>query len=242
MIRIIKVKGFTLVEMAIVLIILGFILGGLLISLTAQTDLKDYSQARKQLEDSKEALMGYAVTNLHLPCPDKTSGADNGDDDRPNDGREDFNTLTGTCTAPLQGNLPWATLGLLNRDPWEQTLIYRVSAAYSQRQTPLLVSFGLTTPGNLRVCNQAACAVPRLTDVSTAVVISRGKNRGTCSTLPSLPACEDERANDNNDNDFVSHEPRARTVANPNGEYDDVMVWLSSNVLINRMVAAGQLP
>lgn len=237
-----KYKGFTLVEMAVVLVIVGFMVGGLLVSLTAQTDLKNYGEARKLLENSKEAMMGYALSHRHLPCPDKTAGADNGDDDRPNDGREDFDAVTGTCMAPLEGNFPWATLGLPENDPWGQHLIYRVRADFSQRQTALLDTFGLTTAGNLRVCNEAACNVPRLTDVAVAVVVSRGKNMGNCTTLPSPPACADERANDDNNNDFVSHELRAWTALNPNTEYDDVVVWLSSNILINRMVAAGQLP
>lgn len=235
----IKIRGFTLVEMAIVLVIIGLILGGLLVSLTAQTDLRNYSEARKLLEDSKEALMGYTLNNRHLPCPDKTAGADNGDDDRPNDGREDFNAATGNCIVS-EGNLPWATLSLLDNDPWEQALIYRVTAAFVQRAP--LNTFNLSTNGTLRICNEAACNAPRLTDNAIAVIVSRGKNRGVCTTAPSPPACEDERANDDNNPDFVSHEPRARTALNPNGEYDDVVVWLSSSVLMNRMVAAGQLP
>ncbi len=239
MIRITKVKGFTLVEMAIVLIILGFILGGLLISLTAQTDLKNYSQVRKQLEDSKEALIGFALSNRHLPCPDKAAGADNGDDDRPNDGREDFNIATGVCIVP-EGQFPWATLSLVDRDSWEQPLLYRVTAAFSQRP-PALNTFNLTTNGTLRICNQAACITPLLTGAAVAVIVSRGKNRGNCLTA-APPGCADETANTDNNADFVSHEPRARTVVNPNGEYDDAVVWLSSNILINRMVAAGQLP
>ena len=221
-------SGFTLVEMAIVLVIIGFILGGLLVSLTAQTDLRDYAETRKLLENSKEALIGYTLTNRHLPCPDIT-----------NDGVEDFNAVTGNCSAS-EGNLPWSTLGLPNTDAWGQAFLYRVSAAFSQR-TPLN-TFNLTINGNIRICNEAACSTPTLTSNAIAVVISRGKNRGICSTLPSLPACADERANDDNNNDFVSHEPRAGTLANPNGEYDDVVVWLSSSILMNRMVAAGQLP
>ena len=223
-----KFSGFTLVEMAIVLVIIGFILGGLLVSLTAQTDLRDYAETRKLLENSKEALIGYTLTNRHLPCPDIT-----------NDGVEDFNAVTGNCSAP-EGNLPWSTLSLQNTDAWGQAFIYRVSAAFSQR--PPLNTFNLTMNGNIKICNEAACSTPTLTSNAIAVVISRGKNRGICSTLPSLPACADERANDDNNNDFVSHEPRAGTLATPNGEYDDVVVWLSNSILMNRMVAAGQLP
>ncbi|NOT15000.1 MAG: type II secretion system protein [Methylotenera sp.] len=236
-----KAKGFTLVEMAIVLTIIGIMLGGFLVSLTAQLELRSVAEARQLLGNAQEALMGYSLGNRHLPCPDKVAGADNGDNDRPNDGREDFDAATGTCITQ-EGNLPWATLGLLENDPWEQRLIYRVVAGFSQRPTPPLNSFGLATPSNIRVCNEAACNVPRLTDVAVAVVVSRGRNRGVCNTLPSLPACEDERQNDNGDNDFVSHEPRVATLLTPNAEYDDIVVWLSGSILINRMVAAGQLP
>jgi len=233
------IRGFTLVEMAVVLIILALLLGGLLSPLTAQIDQKNYTEVKRTLENAKEALMGYALSNKHLPCPDKTAGANNGPNDNPNDGVEDFNAA-GDCIAPLEGNLPWATLSLVERDPWEQRLIYRVTATFSRRAP--LNTFGLASNGNLRVCNEAACNLPRLTDLAVAVIVSRGKNRGICSTAPSLPACDDERANDDNNDDFVSHEPRARTALIPNAEYDDVVVWLSSNILINRMVAAGQLP
>ena len=231
-------SGFTLIEMAIVLAIIGLILGGLLGSLTAQTDLRDYAETRKIMEDYKEALVGYTLTNKHLPCPDKTAGANNGINGNPNDGREDFVVLTGSCSAP-EGNIPWATLGLPDRDKWQQWFIYRVTAAFSARAP--LITFGLATNGSIRICNEAACSVPRLTDVAIAAIVSRGKNRGNCSTA-SPPACADETANTDNNFDFVSHEPRARTALNPNGEYDDVVVWLSSSVLMNRMVAASQLP
>src|SRR5450830_17279 len=234
-----RVCGFTLVEMAVVLVIMGLLIAGLLGPLSAQVDQKNYSQVRKGLEDAKEALIGYSLSNKHLPCPDKVAGANNGVNDRPNDGIEDFNSLTGTCITP-EGNLPWATLSLPARDPWEQALIYRVTPAFSQRQVLPLNSFNLSSNGVLRICNEAACNVPRLTDTDVAVIVSKGKNIGNCSTVPSPPACADERANDDNNNDFVSHDPTVTT--SPNGEYDDAIVWLSSNILVNRMVAAGQLP
>lgn len=230
-------KGFTLIEMAVVLVILALLLGGLFSPLTAQIDQKNYTEVKRTLENAREALMGYALSNKHLPCPDKTAGPNNGINDNPNDGVEDFNAA-GNCITQ-EGNLPWATLSLVIRDSWEQPLIYRVSAVFSQRAP--LVTFGLASNGNIRVCNEAGCVAPRLTDTAVAVVVSRGKNIGNCSTLPSPPACVDERENDDAaDNDFVSHPPTVTGAAN--GEFDDVVVWLSSNILINRMVAAGQLP
>ena len=228
------IKGFTLVEIAIVLIIVGFLVAAFLAPLTAQIDQKNNSETIRLMDDSEEALMGYAVSNKHLPCPDKTSGANNGPNDNPNDGIEDFDAA-GNCIT-YDGNLPWATLSLPNFDSWQQPLIYHVTTSFAQRAP--LNTFGLGTNGNLKVCNQAACGSPRLTDFAAAVIVSRGKNRGVCP-LASLPACADERANDDGNNDFVSHAPTAVGTAN---EYDDLVVWLSSNVLLNRMVTAGQLP
>ena len=230
------IKGFTLVEIAIVLIIVGFLVAAFLAPLTAQIDQKNNSETIRLMDDSEEALMGYAVSNKHLPCPDKTSGANNGPNDNPNDGIEDFDAA-GNCIT-YDGNLPWATLSLPNFDSWQQPLIYHVTTSFAQRAP--LNTFGLGTNGNLRVCTQATCnpASTRLTTSAIAVVVSRGKNRGVCP-LPSLPACADERANDDGNDDFVSHAPTAVGTAN---EYDDLVVWLSSNVLLNRMVTAGQLP
>lgn len=191
------------------------------------------------LDNAKEALLGYSVANQHLPCPDKTSGANNGINDNPNDGIEDFNAVTGDCIT-YEGNLPSSTLGIAGNDAWGKPLIYRVTNAFGQRLP--LAQFNLATNGSIRVCNDSSCASPRVTDTAVAVVVSKGKNRGICSTAPSPPACADERANDDGNSDFVSHEPRASSAANPNSEYDDIVVWISQNVLFNRMVSAGKLP
>ena len=43
-----------------------------------------------------------------------------------------------------------------------------------------------------------------------------------------------------NDRVFVSHTPTPSNAAN--GEFDDIVVWISPNILFSRMVAAGQLP
>ena len=64
------VHGFTLIEMAVVLAIVGFILGGLLVPLRTQFDAARYDTVRAQLRTAEEALIGYAVANGgRLPCP-----------------------------------------------------------------------------------------------------------------------------------------------------------------------------
>jgi prepilin-type N-terminal cleavage/methylation domain-containing protein len=235
--NIIKHKGFTLIEMAIVLVIIGLLLAGLMIPFTEQVRQKNRSETTELLRESKQALVGYTLANEHLPCPDKTGGATTGPNDRPNDGVEDFNAL-GVCITP-QGNLPWATLDLVAQDAWGTPLLYRVVAAYSDRP-PQPTTFGLGTPSSIVICNEAACATPTLTSTAVAVIISRGANRGICTTTPSPPNCIDETENNDIDANFVSHPDTA--TGSVSGEFDDQVIWLSRSVLLSNMVSAGLLP
>ncbi len=218
----IRLRGFTLVELAIVLLVLGLLAGAILLPIAARTEQRFYDETRLNMEDIRNALLGYAAVHKHLPCPDSTG----------NDGIEDFSAGTGLCSA-AQGNLPWATLGLGAEDAWRQPFLYRVTPAFAQRAPA--TSFSLSSTGNLRVCQTAACAAPLLSSDAAAIVVSRGKNLGNCSA-----ACPDEAENYDNDNDFVS-----RTMGQPGstgGEYDDLVIWISPNLLFSRMIGAGQLP
>ena len=210
-------SGFTLVEMAVVLFIIAILLGGLLLPLTAQIDQRNLSEAQKQLDEIKDALMGFAIINGRLPCPDTTG-----------DGVED------TCPSVLVtettgGNLPWVTLGMPNQDPWNQAYQYRVNNAYT---TTFTLSTTPSGNGVLRVCSDSTCASLLASSVP-AVVYSSGKNGAI-----QPPVGADEQENANNDRTFVSH-----AFSNVSGsEFDDIVVWLSQSVLANRMVAAGKLP
>src|ERR1700740_2544337 len=67
--RMIKEQGFTLAELAVVLGIVGLLLGGLMVPLAAQTDIRYRSDTEKALADIREALIGFAIVNGRLPCP-----------------------------------------------------------------------------------------------------------------------------------------------------------------------------
>lgn len=224
-------SGFTLVELAIVLVIVGLLLGGMMISLSSQTDLRAAADERQQTADVLEALIGYAASRSgkpYLPCPDTD-----------NDGVE--NRSGNACTAS-EGGIPWVDLGIGRSDAWNNRLRYRVSPAFSNS-----AGFILTSSGTLKVCTTQACAsADVLGSTLPLVVTSHGKNgRGATNDSGNInqgPGASDidELENLDGDDNFVAHAPTQ--AGSPAGEFDDVVVWLSPNVLFNRMIAAGRLP
>ena len=197
--------------------------------ITAQVTQAKISQAKTDLDQINESLIGFALAQAkpRLPCPD-TNG----------DGIEDAcpNILPSAATG---GNIPWATLGVAATDPWGQRYQYRVNNAY----TDAAAGFTLTTaptgvcapPGGasgvILICADAACAA-RLANGVPAVIFSRGPNGRAAPTSP------DEVENTDNDCFFIS-----RTYSNFVGsEFDDLLVWVSPSVLLSRMVTAQKLP
>ncbi len=247
--------GFTLVEMAIVLFIVTILLGGLLPTLSGQVEQRQNNETRKQLDEIKEALIGYAVANGRLPCPASITPTNSYGAENPIGG--------GNCSNFYNGFVPAATLGIsgannqgLVLDAWGNPIRYAVSKWSSS--TPIMNNVfttvsGISTVGisnlspNLQVCSTAtgisgsSCGgTTSLTPNGVpAVIYSTGKNGGYGGT--GTDEAENPNPNSTSNNPvFVSHLPSPSSA--PNGEFDDTVIWLSTNVLINRMVAAGKLP
>lgn len=237
--------GFTLVEMAVALVVIALLLGSILVPLATQVEQRQISDTQKILEEIKESLLGFALAHGHLPCPDKTAGSSTPPNDVPNDGNEDFNA-DGTCVTP-EGNVPWATLGVPGTDAWGNRFRYRVDTDFARRSPA--TTFNLTTGADLRVCTTAACTTSLTSSTpgngAAAVILSHGKNGfGAINSLTNsanpAPAGADELENTDGNANFVS---RVVTPAgSAAGEFDDVVSWLSKYTLLNRMVAAGKLP
>ena len=242
--------GFTLIEMAIVLVIVGLLLGGLLMPLSTQMEQKRIGETEKYIEQIKEALLGYAAANGRLPCP--ATAASNGLES-PAGG--------GICTNPYNGFLPAVTLGLspINNagqaiDAWNTPIRYATTTANASAYTTpggmraaTMTTLAATTP-LLSVCASAtgitattcgAVVANTLANTAPVIIYSLGKNAGV--TVTGI----DETANPNpssanNDQVFVWHVPAQATATN--GEFDDIVTWISVNTLFSRMVSAQQLP
>ena len=62
-------RGFTLIELAIVLLILGALFAGILIPFTTQVELRRVGETQKTLLEIREALIGFAAAKGRLPVP-----------------------------------------------------------------------------------------------------------------------------------------------------------------------------
>lgn len=245
-------KGFTLVEMAMVLAIVTLLLAGLVPTISGQLEQRRSAETKKQLDEIQQALIGFAIINGRLPCP---AVLDSGTE----------SLAGGACTNPYNGVVPGITLGLssLNGngevlDGWDNPIRYVVT---SSDGNAYVTTNGISTLGlsslspNLLVCTTATglvdtncsttqdtnpgckCATDQaLTagDGVPAIIFSTGKNGANGGTGA------DEAINLDNNRIFVSHTPTA--AGNPNGEFDDLVIWLSNQVLISKMVSAGKLP
>lgn len=235
-----RARGFSLIEVAVVMFIIVLLLGSILVPLATQVEQRQIFSTQRQLDEIKEALIGFAVQNGRLPCPASSTSAG-----------VEVPAGGGNCTNDYNGFVPATTLGIETGimqgyavDPWGNRIRYAITTANGNAfsTTNGMSSTGLTALApDLLVCSTAtgisgtSCAAgSALTSGVPAIIYSTGKNGGYGGT--SL----DEAANSNNTRTFVFHIATPSTATN--GEFDDIMVWLSPYVLYNRMIAAGKLP
>ncbi len=218
-----KVKGFTLIEISIVLVIASLLLGSLLGPLSAQVENARRKATLSQIDHINDALAGFAMGAGRLPCPDV-------DDD----GIEDPVGGVGGCTAD-SGTLPSVTLSVDADDAWKQTLLYQVDDLYADDSdgtgcgTPQAgISFELCSVGDMTVLDESGGALVAVN--VPVVIVSRGKHWIDDRS-------DHERENTDGDRVLVS-----RVYTGVDGEeYDDLVGWISPNTLRSKMVDAGRL-
>ncbi len=210
----------------------------------------------------------YTMIRHYLPCPDKTSAfgiATN----PPNDGQEDRNG-SGACEAQ-EGNLPWVDLGVGKADAWGNHLHYSVTDSATATFSDKSSGFTSASIGDKNVCrssinasNGAPCPDPAIlmAEKVPAVILSYGKNGWGAihddppATPQVAPSKDDERENTDtrttadptccrpglsgaNDN-YVSRPPSEASATIT--EFDDLVIWLPSSVLVARVCPAGGCP
>jgi prepilin-type N-terminal cleavage/methylation domain-containing protein len=264
-------RGFTLIEMSIVLLILGLVIAGLLGPLETQIEARDRRQTLDTLNQVSEALYGYALTHGRLPCPDQDG------DGMPDPVYNPADRSTAIClrggVATNEGFLPWAELGTPQADAWGNRFRYRVTAPKFTRpdgdglcngNDAAVLELDLCAEGDITVYTRgdnpatsgtmegkkslvAAAKVP-------AVVLSHGRNGNGATSVGGValptPTTADEQENTDEDAVFYARGYTKggagcsddENESTPLCAFDDLVIWLSPSVLNNRMVLSGKLP
>lgn len=235
--------GFSLVEMAIVLVIVGVLLGGLLPTISSQMEQQRRNETRRLMDDVRDSLLGYVMANGRLPSPacgtiPTIPGTSN------NAGIELIPASAALCTtgATDMAVLPWATLGVSETDAWGRRLTYRVTDIFASGvPSGASASFILSDVGNINitggniVSNIPVIVVSHGVKGCGAYLPTGGRMKDDGITTPP-PYCTDngQQENANGDATFVSQTTTST--------FDDLLIWVSTNTLISRMVTVSKLP
>ena len=214
--------------MAITLFIVALLLGGLLVPLGTQVEQRKITETQKTLDDIKEALIGFTIANGRLPRP-ATSNVDGNE--------KSACASEGVCT----GFIPWATLGITKLDGWGKIFVYSVTPAFANNP----ISFTTVATKTVQTRDTTGTLVS-LASSTPVVIISQGKNNwgigDNGNAFADTSATNtDEDTNNSATVNFISRTQTDNTAAS-GGEFDDIVTWLSPNILFNRLVAAGKLP
>jgi prepilin-type N-terminal cleavage/methylation domain-containing protein len=66
-------RGFSLVELAMVLFIVGILMLSLMSTLSSQAEQRNFDETRRRLEQARELVLSFAVVNGRLPCPARSA-------------------------------------------------------------------------------------------------------------------------------------------------------------------------
>jgi prepilin-type N-terminal cleavage/methylation domain-containing protein len=201
--------GFTLVEMAIVLVIVGVALAMFLGAGGSMLDNQERQAARTRLDGIDAALASFVAVHQRLPCPADgriASGALNA-------GIETLSATApvGACNPASQafGVLPWVTLGLAEgdaNDPWGGRITYRVDPQLAAgAPLTLLMDMSSCDPSATGVANPAngackAAVVPCVGSAACTAPASFLANKGLdvwdgLNAAPGWASRQNNRAN-----------------------------------------------
>jgi prepilin-type N-terminal cleavage/methylation domain-containing protein len=137
-----KNRGFTLAELAIVLVIVALLVGSLLVPLSTQIDSRNLADTRRALAEIRETILGYAVGQWPFAVPGP------GERCQWRGGRRARRGRDASGCPNIAGVVPWATLGVAETDAWGRRYSYRVTRKPSPRSR---------SPANINECPSATC-------------------------------------------------------------------------------------
>lgn len=241
-------RGFSLVEMAIVLLIVGLMSGAVIEPLMSVRARALHKAAIDQLDTIKSSLIAQAVASGALPCPQALHRAGHS-----------LPTITAPVVPPdskpcrqARGGIPAGVLGLagavnehgLLLDPWGRPYRYALSLhSHDSKGRPEWPDW--STPGeatrvglgdlaaDLLLCGTAVRSACPRRQVRASGVVFVVLSLGEDDSLSGL-----QYENQDDDQYFLM----AESSVEPENRYDDYLVWATAPDVAYWLLRAGWLP
>lgn len=205
---------------------------------------------------SGTTTLNLPLARHYLPCPDINDvDPELPVDNDGVDGRTDINngvedryisgSNKGECITS-SGNIPWVTLATAAQDAWGNRLHYSLTndpvdpyGLYGNSTT----GFSNVDAGDKQICSTSTggCLSGTVAINVPVVIASYGPNGWGAlninGTTQAAPASADELENTDADNAYVTRFPSKSGDAA--GEFDDLVVWISKDLLISRVCQGG---
>lgn len=203
--RILGQKGFSLVEIAIVLVVVGLLVSGGLLGLAPVLDSSKITETNTKMDKIEQALVLYVIQNGCLPCPSTPLTAVTGSSYQGTSPGTAYTSSCGsgsTCTAPY-GIVPWVSLGLSRDDvldAYGDFIDYSPAVGLNTTSTSMVRTPPSTYPApttSIDIKNLAGTVQTNTTPNGAAyVLISHGKDKSyayhpgnaAVQTNPNAPA------------------------------------------------------
>ena len=266
----IRQGGFSLIEVAIVMVIVAILLTTIGLPLAAQVEARRIEETRRMLEDAKEALLGFAMANGRFPCPAFANATSN------SAGRESFCPgASGTCVGSEtqvvqpQGNcsnfyngfLPAATLGLSSldelgflKDGWgnaSNRIRYAVFdgnvagnnfpfTSQAAMQSATISNLGAAATEYLQICNSGTGVTATTCGPSANTLTNKAPILLFSLGQNALAGAVGTDESKNTDGNIVF--VSHAPVKGGSNEFDDIATWIPVSIIIKKMLDAGKLP
>jgi len=231
--------GYTLVELAVVLGVMGLITGSILSVATTRKESQNFTNINTHYDAIEDAIQRYVIKYGYLPCPASNKLAEN----TASFGRSDCATAAGAGTGFAEsgagtdivriGVVPTRTLGLPDSymyDPWNDRIDFAVikslttsSAAFNAYTTAL-------TTGVIKIVDYNGNQVTNASadTVVSYILISHGKDtKGAYNRLGTLVTACNAAAKDgeNCNNDVIFRDTSIANSTTAANYYDDYVRW-----------------
>ena len=264
--------GFSLVELAVVMTIVAFLLGSLMYTLSAQIETRNFDDTRRRLEQARELLLAFAVVNGRLPCPARSAATVApvtvpGDEVRTAAANPEcvgdavIDNYGGTNGAVTLGLLPARSIGYQQVDAagfaidaWGNRLRYAVAnlttpagacpRPHFTNSTNLKANGITCQPNDLLVCKSATGITATTCGGAANQIMAQSLVVAIIYSTGKNGAGAAGGIDEaaNPNGDRIFVSHTPTPSTAANGEFDDQFVWITHGELYGRLIAAGQLP